>query len=103
MDFRSVRVITGDVKRLVGFYERVTGVSATWFTEEFAELSTPHATLAIGSTATLAQFSADAVRPGGGSVIIEFLVEDVDQAFKDAGPLDDVLQEPTTMPWGNRS
>jgi catechol 2,3-dioxygenase-like lactoylglutathione lyase family enzyme len=103
MDFRSVRIITGDIKRLAGFYERVTGGTLTWYTEEFAELTTPHATLAIGSTGTFAQFSADGVRPGGGSVIIEFLVDDVDQAYKDAGPLDDVLQEPATMPWGNRS
>ncbi len=38
------------------------------------------------------------------SVIIEFLVEDVDATFvrlKDQVPA--FLQEPTTMPWGNRS
>ncbi len=103
MDFRSVRIITSDIKRLAGFYERVTGGTLTWYTGEFAELTTAHATLAIGGTATFAQFSADAVRPGGGSVIIEFLVADVDQAYQDAGPLDDVLQKPATMPWGNRS
>ena len=48
MDFVSIRVITDDVARLAGFYEKVTGVQATWYTEDFAELSTAHATLAIG-------------------------------------------------------
>jgi hypothetical protein len=50
MDFVSIRVITDDVARLAGFYEKATGVQATWYNEDFAELRTAHATLAIGST-----------------------------------------------------
>ena len=105
MDFRSVRIITGDIGRLVGFYERVTGVTATWFTPEFAELATPHATLAIGSTQTFAQFVPDGTELGGSSgLIIEFLADDVDKTYQDlAEVLGDVLKQPTTMPWGNRS
>jgi uncharacterized glyoxalase superfamily protein PhnB len=39
-----------------------------------------------------------------GSVIVEFLVEDVDAAFERLRDrLDDVVLPPTTMPWGNRS
>jgi len=30
MDFVSIRVITDDVARLAGFYEKATGVQATW-------------------------------------------------------------------------
>ena len=41
MEFVSVRVITADIKRLVGFYERAAGVRATWFTEDFAEVGRP--------------------------------------------------------------
>jgi predicted enzyme related to lactoylglutathione lyase len=38
------------------------------------------------------------------SVLIEFLVDDVDVEFERLrGQLDDVILEPTTMPWGNRS
>ena len=105
MDFRSVRIITGDVRHLVGFYERAIGVTATWFTAEFAELATPHATLAVGSTATFAQFTAGAIQSGGGSGLInEFLADDVDRSYAELGDLlGDVLQPPTTMPWGNRS
>ena len=105
MNFVSIRIITGDIKRLVGFYERATGVPATWSTEDFAEITTPRATLAIGSTRTLALFGAGVARPADNhTVIIEFLVDDVDKAHQElAGWVDDVVQEPTTMPWGNRS
>lgn len=41
MDFVSIRIITGNVARLVEFYEKATGVPATWATEDFAELKTP--------------------------------------------------------------
>ena len=105
MDFVSIRIITGDIKRLVGFYERATGVPAIWSTEDFAELSTEHGTLAIGSTRTVPLFAPGAAQPADNrSVIIEFLVDDVDRVHKDlANFMDDFVQEPTTMPWGNRS
>lgn len=105
MDFVSIRIITGDIKRLVSFYERATGVTAAWSTEDFAEISTEHATLAIGSTRTVPLFSPGAAQPADNrSVIIEFLVADVDQTHKNlAAFVDDFVQPPTTMPWGNRS
>jgi predicted enzyme related to lactoylglutathione lyase len=105
MDFVSIRVITEDVARLAGFYEKVTGVPATRYTEDFAELNTAHATLAIGSTRTVPLFAPGAARAASNStVIIEFLVDDVDGARQNlAGFVEDFVQEPTTMPWGNRS
>ena len=105
MDFVSIRIITGDIKRLVSFYERVTGLSAIWSTEDFAELGTEHATLAIGSTRTVPLFAPGAAQPADNrSVIIEFLVDDVDRVHKNLADLvDDLVQQPTTMPWGNRS
>ena len=105
MDFISVRIITGDVARLVSFYERVTGVPANWSGEDFAELSTGRATLAIGSTRTVPLFAPGAARPADNhTVIIEFLVDDVDRVHKNlAGFVEDFVNEPTTMPWGNRS
>ncbi|WP_026413090.1 VOC family protein [Actinomadura oligospora] len=105
MDFVSIRIITADVARLVGFYERATGVAATWATEDFAELRTPHATLAIAGTRTVPLFAPGSARPADNhSVIIEFRVEDVDRAYQRlTGFVTDVVAEPTTMPWGNRS
>ncbi|MFF7329811.1 VOC family protein [Streptomyces sp. NPDC008150] len=104
-DFVSIRVITADVARLVGFYERVTGVRAVWSTEDFAELRTASATLAVASTRTVPLFAPGAAAPGDNrSVILEFLVDDVDAVHANlAGLVDDVVQKPTTMPWGNRS
>jgi predicted enzyme related to lactoylglutathione lyase len=101
----SLRVITDDVARLAAFYEQVTGTPATWSTPDFAELRTPVGTLAIGSTRTVALFGAGSARPADNhTVIVEFLVEDVDAEYerlRAAAP--EVVTEPTTMPWGNRS
>ena len=105
MDFVSIRIITGDVARLVAFYERATGVQATWATEDFAELRTAGATLAIAGTRTVPLFAPGSARPADNhSVITEFLVDDVDRVHQDlAGFVTDVVAGPTTMPWGNRS
>ncbi|TQS25600.1 VOC family protein [Microbispora sp. KK1-11] len=105
MDFVSIRIITDDVARLVDFYERATGVEANWSTEDFAELRTASATLAIGSTRTVSLFAPGAAQPAGNrSVIVEFLVDDVDGVHRNlAGFVEEFVKEPTTMPWGNRS
>ena len=105
MDFVSIRVITSDVARLVEFYEKATGVTADWSTEDFAELRTASGTLAIGSTRTVALFAVGSARPADNhSVILEFLVEDVDAVHHNlTGFVTDFVTEPTTMPWGNRS
>ena len=105
MDFVSIRVITDDVARLAGFYAKATGVPPTFYTEDFAELSTAHGTLAIGSTRTVPLFAPGAARAASNhSVIIEFLVDDVDAVRQNlAGIVEEFVQEPTTMPWGNRS
>ena len=105
MDFVSIRVITGDVKRLVGFYERVTGVQAVWGNEDFAELRTIHGTLAIGSTRTVPLFAPGSARPADNhTAIIEFLVDDVDALYANLqGVVADFVNVPTTMPWGNRA
>lgn len=105
MDFVSIRIITDQIKPLVAFYETITGLSATWFTDDFAELATPSCTLAIGSTRTLALFGADVAQPAANrSVIIEFRVGDVDAEYgRLRETIGEFVQTPTTMPWGNRS
>ncbi|TXS04253.1 VOC family protein [Streptomyces sp. col6] len=105
MELVSIRIITGDVARLVGFYERVTGARATWANEDFAELRTARATLAIGSTRTVPLFAPGSARPADNrSVIIEFLVDDVDAVYRNlTGFVTDFVNEPTTMPWGNKA
>ncbi|MFJ8871372.1 VOC family protein [Streptomyces sp. NPDC102473] len=105
MNFVSIRIITSDVARLVEFYERATGVRATWATEDFAELDTVGATLAIAGTRTVPLFAPGSARPADNhSVITEFLVDDVDRVHQNLiGFVADFVTEPTTMPWGNRS
>lgn len=105
MDFASIRIITDDLDRLVGFYEKVTGVTAERPAPVFAEVVLPSATLAIGHSQTVPLFGDDSARAADNhSVIIEFRVADVDAEFARLKPLvADWVQEPTTMPWGNRS
>ncbi len=105
MQLTSVRIITGDVDRLTSFYEQVTGLAASRPAKQFAEFVGATATLAIGAAETMALFSAGAAVPEENrTVILEFQVEDVDREFARLRPLlAEVVQEPTTMPWGNRS
>ncbi|MFE0803299.1 VOC family protein [Streptomyces sp. NPDC058812] len=105
MNLVSIRIITGDVARLVDFYEHATGVRANWATEDFAELRTGSGTLAIGSTRTVPLFAPGSAHPADNrSVIIEFRVDDVDGVHRNlVGFVDDIVKEPTTMPWGNRA
>jgi predicted enzyme related to lactoylglutathione lyase len=105
MNFVSTRIITDDMKRLVGFYEDITGLSATWYTEDFAELVTPSCTLAMGSKRTIDMFVSGAAHPADNhTAIIEFRVDDVDKHFaRLEKAISEFVQKPTTMPWGNRS
>ncbi|MDR0358602.1 MAG: VOC family protein [bacterium] len=105
MEFASVRIITDDLDRMVAFYEQVTGMAAERPAPVFAEFVSPLATLAIGHTQTVAAFGAGSAEPAANrSAILEFRVTDVDAEFARLRPhVDDWVQEPTTMPWGNRS
>jgi catechol 2,3-dioxygenase-like lactoylglutathione lyase family enzyme len=105
MDFVSVRIITGDVARLVDFYERATGVRATWSNEDFAELRTASGTLAIGSTRTVPLFAPGSARPADNrSVILEFLVDDVDGVRRNlTGLVEEFVKEPTVHSTGQRN
>lgn len=107
MKLVSLRIITSDAQILTDFYEKVTGIEAIRYTPDFAEIKTPVATLAIGSTRTLQFFGGDHIaRPAENrTAIIEFLTDDVDREFerlKKYLPLD-LIQEPSVMPWGNKS
>ena len=107
MNFISIRIITNDINRMVAFYERVTGMSADRPVPTFAEFRTGVATLAIGSVETLQPFGGAKVASpaANSSAIIEFQVDDVDADYRQLADLigEGLVQEPTTMPWGNRS
>jgi catechol 2,3-dioxygenase-like lactoylglutathione lyase family enzyme len=104
MDFASIRMITDDLEPLVRFYEQVTGMHAARLAPVFAELQLPSCTIAFGHTQTAQLFNNSARPADNHTVIIEFLVDDVDSEYERLKPLvSDWVQEPTTMPWGNRS
>lgn len=107
MNLISIRIITSRIEEMVNFYEQAIGGTAIRYTPDFAEVKTKTATLAIGSTRTLQFFGGDSVaQPAQNrSVIIEFLVDDLQQRFEELVVLfkDQIVQEPTLMPWGNNS
>lgn len=105
MKFASTRLITDDIDAMVRFYELVTGMTFSRPAPVFAELPTPGGgTLAIGSSATLPLFGQSGLTAAANtSAIIEFQVDDVEAERSRLGDAVEVLQEPTTMPWGNRA
>lgn len=107
MNLLSVRIITGEIERLISFYEHITELSIVRYTPDFAELRTATTTLAIGSTKTLQFFGGEAIaKPGQNqSIIIEFRVDDVDKDYERLSDYlqGNIVQEPTVMPWGNKS
>jgi catechol 2,3-dioxygenase-like lactoylglutathione lyase family enzyme len=104
MDFVSVRIITDKLDTMVEFYENVTRVTADWLAPVFAELHYPSCTLALGHTSTAALFN-NAARPAHNqTAVLEWVVDDVDAEYERLRPIvSEWEQEPTLMPWGNRS
>lgn len=76
-------------------------------TDDLPELQTKSATPAIGSTRTLQFFFDDDVAKvsQNSPAIIECMVDDVDAEYNKLSDLlrDNLVQEPSTMRWENRS
>ncbi|MGQ8873442.1 VOC family protein [Paenibacillus sp. TSA_86.1] len=107
MNFASVRIITDDVDGLVAFYEHVLGILAERPAPVFAQFILPSCTLAIGHTETTTLFGVDSANTAGAMnypVILEFHVADIEAEYlRLESYVDHWIQQPTTMPWGNRS
>jgi len=104
----SLRVITNDLPRLVRFYAVLTGATPQYLTDDFVELVTPSATFALSTPERVAFITDNTPRAAANNtVIVEFLVEDTEALFTklqgEFGDDLDVVQGPTTMPWGNLS
>lgn len=102
--FVSTRIITDNLDAMVDFYEQLTGTTALRPAPVFAEILTPTATLAIGSTATVPLFAPGSTEAASNrSAILEFLVDDVDAEYARLTALGtQFVAEPALMPWGNR-
>jgi catechol 2,3-dioxygenase-like lactoylglutathione lyase family enzyme len=104
MNLYDVRIVTGDVERLVDFYERVTGLVVNRLHPgEYAELRTPGGILAITSQRKVDARTAGAAIPAANrSLIVDFRVEDVDRERARLGAIvREFVLEPTDQPWGN--
>jgi predicted enzyme related to lactoylglutathione lyase len=104
MRLAQARIVTTDVGRLAQFYERILNVQSAG-SEEYVELRTSGATLAISSQRAAELGCACAVVPAHNrSVILDFEVQDVDAArCRLADFIKSFVLEPTTQPWGNRT
>lgn len=104
MKFASVRLIAADVKKMVAFYEMVTGISAEWLAPVFAEIAMPGATLAIGAVETVALWREGSAEPGANrTACVEFQVEDIDAHYERLKAKVALVHEMKTMPWGNKT
>ncbi|MGW5384701.1 VOC family protein [Nocardia sp. NPDC003963] len=105
MRLAATRIFTDDLDTLVTFYERATGISAARLHPMFAEIRTPTGTLAIAGSATARLLGNEVAEARANrSVALDFLVDDVDATYQALRDVVDVfVNEPTDMPWGNRS
>lgn len=104
MQLASIRLIAADIQTMVAFYELVIGTPAQWLAPVFAEILTPAGTVAIGSRETVPLFSPGSAEPGANrTAILEFMVDDVDEAFDRLKERAEIIQPPKLLPWGNRT
>jgi len=104
MKFASIRLIAADIKAMVAFYEWVTGTKATWLAPVFAEIVLPGATLAIGSADTVALWKEGSAQPGANrTAYLEFQVDDIDAEYERLKDGIQLVHDPKTMPWGNKT
>lgn len=105
MQLVATRIITDDVDQLLAFYEQVTGLKAVRLHPLFGEIQTEHGHLAIASSQTVPLLGENAAEAGANrSVMLDFMVNDVDATYERLQALDiTFVNEPTNMPWGNRS
>lgn len=103
MKLASVRLIARDIRGLVAFYQRVTGVEADWLAPVFAEIVMRGASLAIGSEETVVLFQEGSAEAAANRTsIIELEVGDIASEFARLKDLN-VVHAPKLLPWGNRT
>lgn len=98
-------LITGNVKRLVDFYESILDLRAKWSGPDYAEFRT-----GVGVVAIFSEEAQETYIPGSTkaarnqSIVLEFRVADVDQQYKRLQSVVKTwVKPPTTQPWGTRS
>jgi uncharacterized glyoxalase superfamily protein PhnB len=104
MKFASVRVVTDQFDVLLDFYAKLTEMLPARLAPGFAEIRLEGCTLAITSREIVERVNGGAIVPNANrSLMLEFEVDNVDALLERATSLAEIVQQPTTMPWGNRS
>ncbi|HVW92789.1 MAG TPA: VOC family protein [Devosia sp.] len=107
MKFASVRLVTGDIDRLLSFYAMLSEAAVSHPVPDFAEVQFGGLTLAISTEAMIKRFNAGAATAGANrSAIIELQVDDFAAVDALHARLDEKVEcpmPPSDMPWGNRS
>lgn len=104
MKLASVRIIAGDIKQMVAFYQMVTGVEPKWLAPAFAEFVLPGAALAIGSIDTVPLWKVGSAEPAANrTIFIELQVDDIDGEFDRLNHHVPLVHDLKIMPWGNKA
>ena len=98
-------LITGDVERLVSFYEPILRVKAKRSGADYAEFTTGASVLAIFSFAAQEKYIPGSSQAAANhSLVLEFQVVDADQEYRRLRSVVKTwVKPPTTQPWGTRS
>ena len=104
MKFTGICLITHNVPKLAGFYEKVLGVTGEGDAMHFA-LDTEGASIAIFSLEGMENMAPQSMQGAGhGNFTIGFEVKDVDAEYERLKPcVQEFVILPTTHPWGARS
>jgi predicted enzyme related to lactoylglutathione lyase len=106
MNFRQTRLVTDDIVKLTGFYERLSGVTAEVVSIGYVEFQqSPCTGLAITSAAAAEIYGEGVVASGANrSLVLDFEVGDVDAHYiRLKQSIEEWVLPPTDLPWGNRA
>ena len=99
----GISLVTRDVVRLRAFYQDVLQADAEG-NEIHSIVHLDAFSFAIYNPALHEQSTIPASDSDGGSVVIEFQVDDVDAEYRRLQDLDvEIIAPPTTHPWGRRA
>ena len=103
MQLVQARIVTADVARLARFYSELLDVP-TVLNDYYVEVLSGAVTVGFSKSQFTEYGCADRVGHGHGTIILDFLVDDVDdhRARIDGLGVEWVLP-PTDQPWGTRS
>ncbi|TFC91134.1 VOC family protein [Cryobacterium sp. TMT4-31] len=102
MKIRSIRIVTADVAASANLFAQLLGQQATGY-PDYMEVPAGGIALAFCTPAALATATPELSDCAPGAQILEFDVDDLDLIEHQLEDSVDVIQHPTTQPWGNRS